>query len=136
MILTTTAQYAIQILSFMAKSPDERYSSKILSQELNISYKYLAKIMTKLKKSEIITSIQGKYGGFILNRELEKIRVIDIIKVFDNIDNSKCILMDIKCNFKQKCILHDKWQKPRCSIDDFLINTTLLELIEDNKLTS
>jgi Rrf2 family protein len=114
----------------MAKEKDAKYSSKQLSELLDIPYKYLTKVMTKLTKSDIIDSIKGKYGGFILIKDIKDIKIIDIAIIFDDIDNKKCVLIDTKCNFEQKCIVHDKWQKPRCAIDDFLTKTTLYELIE------
>jgi len=132
MQLTTTTKYAIQILGLMAQNKDNKYSSKQLSDQLNIPYKYLAKIMTKLTKSEIILSSRGKFGGFTIIKEIKNIKIIDIVIVFDNVDNKKCVLTDDKCDFEQKCIIHDKWEKPRCAIDDFFTKTTLLELIEQS----
>jgi len=133
MQLSTTTQYAIKILGLMAEDKLIRYSSRELSDKLDIPYKYLTKIMTKLTKSAIISSTKGKYGGFSIIKELKDIKIIDIAIVFDDIDNKKCVLADIKCNHKQKCILHDKWEKPRCAIDDFFTKTTLLELINQEK---
>jgi len=130
MQFSATTKYAIQILGLMANNKSTRYSSRQLSDELSIPYKYLTKIMTKLTKSDIISSSKGKYGGFNIIKELKDIKIIDIVIVFDDIDNKKCILADdMACDYEQKCILHDKWEKPRCAIDDFFINTTLLELI-------
>ena len=134
MHLSTTTKYAIQVLSLMAKNVDIKYSTKELSQELNIPYKYLTKVMTMLSKNEIIASIRGKYGGFIINKNLEDIKIIDIVIIFDDVDNKQCVLLvDTKCNYEQKCIMHDKWEKPRCAIDDFFTNTTLHELISHDK---
>ena len=133
MQLTTTTKYAIQILGLMAQNNEIKYSSKQLSERLNIPYKYLAKIMTKLTKSEIILSSRGKFGGFKIIKNIKDIKIIDIVIVFDNVDNKKCVLTDTHCDFEQKCIIHDKWEKPRCAIDDFFTKTTLLELIEQSK---
>lgn len=129
MQLSTTTKYAIQILGLMANNKLTRYSSRQLSEELDIPYKYLTKIMTKLTKSDIISSTKGKYGGFIISKNLQDIRIIDIVIVFDDIDNKKCVLANMICDYEKKCIVHDKWEKPRCAIDDFFTNTTLLELI-------
>ncbi|MEA2019125.1 MAG: Rrf2 family transcriptional regulator [Campylobacterota bacterium] len=134
MQLTTTTKYAIQILGLMAQNKTIKYSSKQLSDELNIPYKYLAKIMTKLTKSEIVLSSRGKFGGFTIIKNIKDIKIIDIAIVFDNIDNKKCVLADVSCDFEQKCIVHDKWEKPRCAIDDFFTKTTLFELIKQSSL--
>ncbi len=134
MQLSTTTKYAIQILVLMAQNKENKYSSKQLSDQLNIPYKYLTKVMTKLNKSDIVSSSKGKYGGFNIIKDIENILIIDIAIVFDNLDVKKCVLADTKCNFEQKCILHEKWEKPRCAIDDFFTKTTLMELIEEMNL--
>ena len=128
MQLSTTSKYAIKILAFMSKDKSKKYSSKTLSDELNIPYKYLTRIMTKLSKHDLIASIQGKYGGFCITKELSQIRVLDILIVFDDNHNKKCVLEDRDCNYEEKCILHDKWKEPKCAIDDFFTKTTLEDL--------
>jgi len=134
MQLNTTTKYAIQILWFMAQNKYDKYTSRTLSDNLHIPYKYLTKIMTKLTKSKIISSVQGKYGGFSIIKKPNEIKIIDIVIVFDDINNKKCVLLDTKCNFEQKCIIHDQWEKPRCAIDNFFTKTTLAQLIKKNKL--
>lgn len=134
MQLSATTKYAIQILGFMAQSKSIKYSSRELSEKLTIPYKYLTKIMTKLTKSDIVSSTKGKYGGFLIIKDIENIRMIDIVIVFDNIDNKKCVLVDTKCNYEQKCIMHEKWEKPRCTIENFFTNTTLSELIQKQSI--
>ncbi len=131
MNLSTTTKYAINILIFMAQNISTKYSSKILSEKLDIPYKYLTKVMTKLTASGIIDSSKGKYGGFTISKNLSDIKMIDIIIVFDDVTNKKCVLADVPCNFEDKCILHDKWQKPRCDVDDKFAQTTLEQIIKD-----
>ena len=135
MQLSTTARYAITILHYLAQNKPKQFSSAILSQELSISQKYLTKIMTKLTKHGITISNKGKFGGFSIGKNLADITIFDIVVIFDDIDNKRCVLSaDIKCEFEQKCILHDKWQKPKCAIDDFFTQTTLEDLISDPNL--
>jgi len=134
MELSTTTKYAIQILGLMAQNTENKYSSKQLSEQLNIPYKYLAKIMTKLTKSEIVSSTRGKFGGFSIIKNIKDIKIIDIAIVFDNINTEQCILTNEKHNFEQICMMHDQWEKARCAIDDFFTQTTLHELIAQSTL--
>ncbi len=131
MQLSTTSKYAIQILVLMAQNSTIKYSSKQLSDSLNIPYKYLTKVMTKLSKSNIILSTKGKYGGFNIMKNIKYIKIIDIISVFDDIETRDCVISDIKCNVDKICMVHDKWQKPKCAVDDFFGQTTLNNLIEN-----
>ncbi len=129
MSLNKTTKYAIKVLEFMVQDTQQKYSATTLSQELNIPYKYLTKFMTILEKHDILKSSKGKYGGFSLGKEPSSIRLIDIIVVFDDPYNKVCVISDDKCNFKNKCTLHDKWQKPKCFVDDFYTTTTLADMI-------
>ena len=65
MKLSKTSEYALRILSFMAKDSSHLYSAKYLIEKLNISDKYLRRLMTDLCKAGFIKSIQGRDGGYI-----------------------------------------------------------------------
>ena len=134
MQLSSTSKYGIKILGFMAQNIDNKYSSKTLSNQLNIPYQYLAKIMTKLTKSGLISSTKGKYGGFSISKSIQNIKLVDIISVFDDINTQDCILTNDKCNIEDLCIMHEQWQKPKCAVDDFFTNTTLYNLVENSKI--
>jgi len=133
MQLSKTSKYAIQILGFMAQNIDSKYSSKSLSQKLNIPYQYLAKIMTKLKKNDFVSSTRGKYGGFSISKPIKEIKLIDVISIFDDIELQNCMLTDDVCNPENVCILHEEWKKPKCAIDNFFLHTTLYDLIKKSK---
>ena len=134
MQLNITTKYTIQILGFMAQNNDIRFTSRKLSETLNIPYQYLAKIMTKLTKENILISTQGKSGGYSISKPLRSIKIIDIIYIFDSTYNQDCVLTNDKCNIDELCIMHEQWQKPKCAIDDFFLNTTLYNLVEHNKM--
>ncbi len=134
MEFSTTTKYAIQILGLMAQNKENKYSSKQLSENLNIPYKYLTKIMTKLTKNDIVSSTRGKYGGFSIIKDIKDIKIIDIVVVFDDVNTEQCILTNDKHDFEQTCMVHDQWEKARCAIDDFFTKTTLLELINQSTL--
>ena len=70
MRLSKTSEYALRILSFMAKEPKALYSAKYLVESLNISDKYLRKLMTILSKADFIKSIQGRVGGYSFNKDI------------------------------------------------------------------
>lgn len=65
MKLSKTSEYALRILIFMAKEPEQLYTAKQLVEELNVSDKYLRRLMTDLSKSGFIRSVQGRDGGYM-----------------------------------------------------------------------
>jgi Rrf2 family protein len=105
------------------------YSARLLSEELNINYKFLTAIMTKLVKAELIKSIRGREGGFMLLKDSSSITIIDIINIFDDsLSANRCLLGIDKCNVNDKCFMHDKWLKPKSIMYDMFKNTTLADI--------
>ncbi len=80
MLLTKKSEYALLSLVSIAKS-DELKNVDILSKELNIPKSFLAKIMQNLAKHNIVKSIRGVNGGFILNKPYDLITIFEITSV-------------------------------------------------------
>lgn len=130
MQINNTSQYAIRILSYIAKNgSDNLLSAKVLSESLDIPYKFLTKIMTALVKADFVISIRGRDGGFKLSREASSITILEVLNAFNEfIDSDKCILGIDTCSGASnnlKCILHDKWLKPREMIKKMYKETTI-----------
>lgn len=130
MQLHNTTQYAIRILSYIAKNGSSRlYSAKELSDTLNIPYKFLTKIMMNLVKSDFVESIKGREGGYKLSKSSSEISIYDILNAFKELnDEKKCILGIGECDGNNKCALHDQWIEPRDLIKKMYLNTTLDQL--------
>jgi len=127
MQLQNTSKYAIRILSYIAKYGTSRlYSAKELSNELNISYKFLTKIMIELVKSNFIISIKGRVGGYKLSKPANEISIFDILSSLKELDNDDmCILGIGVCDAANKCTLHDSWIEPKKLINKMYKDTTL-----------
>ena len=86
MRLSKTSEYALRILIYMAKAPDTLYSASHLIEKLNVSDKYLRRLMTDLCKSGFIQSIQGREGGYRFIRDTREIFIYDVINSVENLD--------------------------------------------------
>jgi len=133
MELSNTSQYAIRILSYMANNSKQLNNAKELSQILNIPYKFLSKITTKLVKTGFVVSIRGREGGFKLSKLPSEITITEILNNFNELNHQKeCLLGIGKCDGSNKCGLHDQWAKPKKMIKDMFANTTLENLKKEN----
>jgi len=134
MQLQNTSKYAIRILSYIAKNGNTKLcSAKELSDKLNISYKFLTKIMTELVKLDFVISIKGRVGGYKLSKPAKDISIHDILNSLKELDNDEiCILGIGECNSVNKCALHDQWIKPKNLIDTMYKETTLDKLDGEN----
>jgi Rrf2 family protein len=131
MNLSKTAQYAIRILSYMVSRKADIYSASLLISELNISDKYLRRIMTDLTKAGLIYSIQGRDGGYKFNKLASDIKIIEIIEAVENIDKySNCILGFAECSDVNPCALHNEWVNIRTEIFKGLFLNNLQEVAD------
>jgi Rrf2 family iron-sulfur cluster assembly transcriptional regulator len=118
MKLTNTSEYALRILTFMAKDPSKLYSAKSLVDTLDISDKYLRRLMTSLCKQGFIYSIQGREGGYGFNKQPSEIILADVIDAVEGIDTyTGCVLGFEECSCENPCVMHSTWSNVR---DEFL----------------
>ena len=135
MNLSNTAQYAIRVISYMALKKQELYSASDLVKELNISDKYLKRILTILTNNYIIKSVQGRYGGFGLYKDLEEINIYDIVKAVEDIEKYfGCALGFGECSDENPCTLHKKWVPLRDEILAFFQNTNMSDIIKNPQI--
>ena len=75
---------AIHALWYMAyKAPEGMVMVRDVAARQGISESYLAKIFQNLAKTDIVTSVRGKNGGYRLGRASEEISVGDIVRALD-----------------------------------------------------
>lgn len=83
-MLSKKTKYAINALVYIARNIDEQpISVRRISEEQNISLKFLESILTELKNARILNSKKGKYGGYSLNGTPEEIHMAKIVRLFD-----------------------------------------------------
>jgi len=135
--LSNTSKYTIRILSYMVNYKETPLiSAKELSENLNIPYKFLTKIMTELVKVGFIESIRGREGGYKFLRKASEITVSDILTLFnDSIKDEECILGIDSCDSKHKCALHDQWIKSKVQLQKMFKESTIESIAgEGNKI--
>ncbi len=137
MQLSNTSKYTIRILAYMVNHKESPLiSAKELSENLDIPYKFLTKIMTELVRVGFIESIRGREGGYRFLRKASDITVGDVLVLFnDAIKDEECILGIDTCNEKQKCALHDKWIKSKEQLQKMFRESTIESIAgEGNKI--
>ena len=130
MQLSNTSQYAIRILSYMANQQDSKLiNATQLSEVLQIPYKFLTKIMTDLVKANLIESIRGRDGGYILTEQSFNTKIDDILELFnDSIKDEQCILGIGFCDGSNKCALHDQWVEPKSLMQKMFRESSLRDI--------
>ena len=111
MKLNTKCRYAVMALADLAMFDKQKpVSLRDISLRQNISLVYLEQIFSKLKKNNIVKSVRGINGGYILTKQQNDIKIADIFFAVDEkVKTVKCKKDSKKsCNGKStKCITHN-----------------------------
>ena len=133
MKLSSKGRYAVMALADLAKfDPNEPVSLRDISLRQGISLDYLEQLFLKLKKNNIVTSIRGIKGGYILSKEASHIKISDIFFAVDEkVKTIGCEKHSKKgCNGKTaKCITHDLWDELEDYINNFFEKKSLRDLL-------
>ena len=136
MKLNTRCRYAVMALADIATfNKQNPVSLRDVSLRQNISLVYLEQIFSKLKKNNIVKSIRGTNGGYILTRNPEQIKLSNIFSALDEkIKTVQCKRESKKgCNGKStKCITHYLWDELEIHINDFFDKKNLGDLLKSN----
>ena len=119
------------IANFNKKYP---VSLRDISLRQNISLVYLEQIFLKLKKNNIVKSIRGTNGGYILTNDPNQIKLSSIFSAVDEkVKQVQCKKESKKgCNGKStKCITHYLWDELEIYINDFFEKKNLGDLLKN-----
>ncbi len=137
MKLTSKGRYAVMALADLASfNKGDPVSLRDISLRQNISLIYLEQIFLKLKKYNIVNSIRGTNGGYILTKEPSKIKLAEIFNAVDEkVKTVKCKKESKKgCNGKSvKCITHDLWDELEMYINTFFEKKNLSDLMNQQR---
>ncbi len=110
----------------------EPISLRDISLRQGISLVYLEQLFLKLKKNDVVKSIRGKKGGYILSRNASDIKISDILfAVEEKVKTVGCEKHSKKgCNGRSaKCISHNLWDELEVYINNFFQQRSLSDLI-------
>jgi len=134
MKLTSKGRYAVTALVDLARFNNlNPVSLRDISLRQGISLDYLEQIFSKLRKKEIVQSVRGTQGGYILNKRAKDISLTNIFEAVDEkVKTVKCKKESKKsCNGKAtKCLTHDLWDELESHINSFFEAKSLEDLIK------
>lgn len=130
--ISKSVEYALLALQYIA-TQDGLANAKEISQNADIPYDLLAKILQKLKKQNIIESRQGNRGGYSLSIEPEKLSLLTVMNALgQNIRLTDCLFETATtedCKRIHDCVLIDPMTKIQNRIATLFNEFTLNEII-------
>ena len=136
MKLTNKGRYAVMAMAELAKQETKTpINLSEISIRQGISISFLEQIFLQLKNKDLVQSVRGPSGGYILMKSPEEIKLSNIINAVDEKVKTLRCKKDSKkgCNGKSvKCITHDLWAELEHHIMYFFEKNTLRDLVSKN----
>ena len=130
MRLTTKGRYAVTaMLDLTIHCDDKPVSLADISQRQSISLSYLEQLFSRLRQSELVTSVRGPGGGYRLSRSSDSIYIAQVIDaVNESVDTTNCKGKG-DCQGGEICLTHSLWDQLSQEIHSFLNAISLADLV-------
>lgn len=131
MRLTTKGRYAVMAMLDLALHQDKGpVPLAHISQRQHISVSYLEQLFARLRRCELVESVRGPGGGYILAREMGEVFVAEIIHAVDEtLDVTRCGRSGSCQSSGEYCLTHQLWIDLSDQILQFLNGISLGQLV-------
>ncbi len=130
MLVTREADYAVRTVLYLARDRDRTASATEVAQAMQIPKSFLAKILQRLVRSHILTSMRGKNGGFRLAKNPSE---ISLLAVLESIQGpaaiNVCAIDSRRCRLSATCTVHPVWVRIRKEVERRLKKHTIAGLL-------
>lgn len=135
--LSTKGRYGTRLMLNLAHNYNNGNDAIILknvSDEEEISIRYLEQIIIPLKINKLVKSIRGAGGGYILARHPSKIKLNEILSSLEgSMSLVECVEDDEYCSRIPECAAHEIWKEASFMLKDYFDNLTLQDLVDNDK---
>ena len=108
-LITRNTDYALRVLLHMAHDTEAVFTAAQLIGKLKIPGPFLRRLLQDLGKHGILRSYKGKNGGFSLKTAPGKIRVLDVMRIFQGaVKITNCMFKKNLCPDRHRCPLRVK----------------------------
>jgi Rrf2 family protein len=134
-MLSQTVEYAMRATIYIARTPEQIARVNEVADAIEAPRTYLAKILGQLARAGILESTRGPAGGFRLAIPSDDLRLSDVVAAFEEMEQRRCLLGHGICGQNPGCTAHELWAPIAKSMDGFLANTTLADLLSSRTPT-
>lgn len=129
--ISARVDYGLLILMELMHSGVGKYHAlSDIAQKHQMSPKFLSQVAMPLKQAGLVTSREGKTGGYSLARDPASISLRTIVEAIDGpIQLTRCMDSDQSCPANGSCATKPVWSKLNESLYLLLEQQTLADLI-------
>ncbi len=130
-MFSKTCEYAIKIMVFIKtlEAKGNHVGLKTIAKEIDSPQAFTAKILQRLVRANLLTSVRGPHGGFKINDRRGSIYLKDIVEAIDgDALLTNCVLGFEKCSSEEPCAVHYKFVEIRDQLKRTLSDTHIEEI--------
>lgn len=135
MIFSKSLSYALRGVLYIAIMQDTKrfVQAEEIAEKLGVPRHFMSKILKKLAKDGIITSVKGPMGGFSLTENTLNITLYQLFEKMEGLESfTTCVLRLKECNELHPCPMHHHMKHIRAELKDFLTKTTFNDILQEN----
>ena len=127
-MLSKSAEYALRVAVWMAKSPGEPQSADNLAEVTQVPRRYLHKVVQDLVRAELVRSQPGPGGGYSLARRPEQITILDVVNGVSPLERIRHCPLGLPSHTRL-CPLHKELDRVYAQAEEALRRVTLSRLV-------
>ena len=133
MEISRRTDYGVRVILDLAMlEQGERAATQEIADRQNIPAPFLAKIISQLSFSGLVTTYRGAGGGVTLARPASDINLLEVIEALDGpVRLNRCALDPSLCPRDEICPVHDIWAQVQTDLTDVLSTTSFDALARD-----
>ena len=132
MKISTKGRYALRLMLDLALADSsEPIPLRDVAKRQDLSDKYLEQIVTQLSRADLVRSVRGAGGGYLLTRTPEEYTVGEILRVLEGslapvtcAENAAC------CDRSSECVTQELYAQISAAVSAVVDHTTLADLVK------
>ncbi|HEX8987293.1 MAG TPA: SUF system Fe-S cluster assembly regulator [Rhodocyclaceae bacterium] len=127
--LSKMTDYGTVIMAQMAMRPDEIFSASEIAAAAGLAATTASKILKTLARHQLLRSVRGAKGGYMLARPPERISVAEIIAAMEGaVAVTECGIGPSRCAQEARCPSRNNWRRLNQMVSGMLGGVSLLDM--------
>ncbi len=135
-MLSRRCEYGVAAVLYLAASDAEGYVPiRQISDDLDLSFPFLTKVLQDLNNAGYLTSMRGPNGGVAFARPPETLSLKDIVVAIDGPELfTECVMGLPGCGTGKPCPMHEEWGPVRDRLEELFERLSVAEAVRRDDL--
>lgn len=135
--MTKQSDYAIRFLLRLAQAPETWIPSRSLAEQEGVPLAFARRLLVSLTKEGWIASREGAEGGCRLRIPAKRIRLLDVLELFQGkLKLHACLFRNQRCPNQPHCVLRPRIQGIEQKVTQEFAAITIADLHQDQALVN